>query len=220
MKRRKLIHILGHTGVIALLSYTAAVFLSPLAYPGYNVLAQAVSDLSAQNAPSRMLWNTLAAPYNICSVVCPTCVAIYVSQNKINTKLFRTGVYLFCVMNWVSNIGYTMFPLTDSGKEITTFGEVGHIVVTALVVILSVASLVALIVAASRKSGKKSIGIWAIIALMMMLVGAVGQQAVPPAYFGAVERFSVFAAVGFNAVLGVYLFTDTFEINNNTEKTT
>ena len=210
MKRRKLIHILGLTGVIALLSYTAAVFLSPLAYPGYNVLAQAVSDLSAQNAPSRMLWNTLAAPYNICSVVCPTCVAIYVSQNKINTKLFRTGVYLFCVMNWVSNIGYTMFPLTDSGKEITTFGEVGHIVVTALVVILSVASLVALIVAAFRKSGKKSIGI----------VGAVGQQAVPPAYFGAVERFSVFAAVGFNAVLGVYLFTDTFEINNNTEKTT
>ena len=155
MKRRKLIHILGITGVIALLSYTAAVFLSPLAYPGYNALAQAVSDLSAQNAPSRMLWNTLAAPYNICSVVCPTCVAIYVSQNKINTKLFRTGVYLFCVMNWVSNIGYTMFPLADSGKEITTFGEVWHIVVTALVVILSVASLVALIVAAFRKSGKK-----------------------------------------------------------------
>ena len=201
MKRRKLIHILGLTGVIALLSYTAAVFLSPLAYPGYNALAQAVSDLSAQNAPSRMLWNTLAAPYNICSVVCPTCVAIYVSQNKINTKRFRTGVYLFCVMNWVSNIGYTMFPLADSGKEITTFGEVGHIVVTALVVILLVASLVAL------------------IALMMMLVGAVGQHAVPPAYFGAVERFSVFAAVGFNAVLGVYLFTDTFEKNNNTEKT-
>ena len=211
---------LGLTGIAALISYAAAVFLSPLAYPGYNALAQAVSDLSAQNAPSRMLWNTLAAPYNICSVVCSTCAAIYVSQNKTNTRLLRAGIYVFCIMNWVSDIGYAMFPLANSGKEITSFGEVGHIVVTALVVILSVASLVALIVAAFRKSGKKSIGIWAIIALMMMLVGAVGQQAVPPAYFGAVERFSVFAAVGFNAVLGVYLFTDTFEINNNTEKTT
>ena len=28
----------------------------------------------------------------------------------------------------------------------------------------------------------------------------------PPQYFGVVERFSVFAAVGFNAVLGGRLF--------------
>jgi len=28
---------------------------------------------------------------------------------------------------------------------------------------------------------------------------------VPKDYFGVVERFSVFAAVGFNAVLGIYL---------------
>lgn len=29
---------------------------------------------------------------------------------------------------------------------------------------------------------------------------------VPKAYFGVVERFSVFVAVGYNAVLGVQLF--------------
>ena len=40
----------------------------------------------------------------------------------------------------------------------------------------------------------------------MMMVGAIGQGAALPQYFGIVERFSVFAAVGFNAVLGVYLF--------------
>ena len=40
----------------------------------------------------------------------------------------------------------------------------------------------------------------------MMFVGAIGQGAVPKEYFGIVERFSVFAAVGFTAVLGVYLF--------------
>ena len=40
----------------------------------------------------------------------------------------------------------------------------------------------------------------------MMMVGAIGQGTVPQQYFGVVERFSVFAAVGFNAVLGVYLF--------------
>ena len=52
---RKLINWLGLTGLLSLISYTAAVVFSPLAYPGYNWMAQAVSDLSADSAPLRML---------------------------------------------------------------------------------------------------------------------------------------------------------------------
>ena len=40
----------------------------------------------------------------------------------------------------------------------------------------------------------------------MMLAGAMGMNVVPAEYFGVVERFSVFAATGFNAALGVHLF--------------
>lgn len=40
----------------------------------------------------------------------------------------------------------------------------------------------------------------------MMLVGALGMNMVPKAYFGVVERFSVFVATGFNAVLGIHLY--------------
>ena len=46
----------------------------------------------------------------------------------------------------------------------------------------------------------------AMVALFMMLVGALGMKIVPPNYFGVVERFSVFAATGFNAALGIHLF--------------
>lgn len=55
----KLIRKLGLLGIVSLLSYTAAVVLSPLAYPGYNCISQAVSDLSADSAPSRVFWNQL-----------------------------------------------------------------------------------------------------------------------------------------------------------------
>ena len=56
MKQKKpLIHWLGLLGVLSLLSYTAAVVFSPLAYPGYVWTQQAVSDLSAASAPSRQL---------------------------------------------------------------------------------------------------------------------------------------------------------------------
>ena len=101
--KKPLIHWLGLTGVAALLSYAAAVIFAPLAYPDYNRMAQAVSDLSAEAAPSRQLWSQLAA-------------------------------------------------------------------------------------------------------LAMMMIGSIGTGVVPPQYFGIAERFSVFAAVGFNAVLGMYLF--------------
>ena len=49
-------------------------------------------------------------------------------------------------------------------------------------------------------------GIFAAIALGMMMVGAMGMNIVPKDYFGIVERFGVFAATGYNAVLGIELY--------------
>ena len=63
--RKSLIQKLGLLGVVSFLSYTSAVVFSPLAYPDYNWMAQAVSDLSAANAPSLALWNQLSAFYNV-----------------------------------------------------------------------------------------------------------------------------------------------------------
>ena len=204
--RKKLLERMGLTGILALLSYAAAVCFSPLAYPGYDWLSQAVSDLSAADAPSRMLWGQLSALYGVCSVVCPTCVAVSVSDNRTGSRLFRLGIYLFTIMNWISKVGYDMFPLSDSGPEIGTFQETMHIAVTAAVVLLSIVSLLLLIIAGAGKEGIRGLGIAAGIALAMMFVGAIGQGIVPKAYFGLVERFSVFAAVGYDAVLGAYLF--------------
>lgn len=77
-------------------------------------------------------------------------------------------------MNWVSGIGYSMFPLDDAGKEIASFQEVMHIVVTVLVVLLSVASLTVLIVAGYRQAEVRGLGIWAAVALALMMIGAIG----------------------------------------------
>ena len=212
--KRKLINWLGLTGVAALISYTLAVIISPSAFPGYNWMEQAVSDLSAESAPSRMLWNQISALYGVCSVVCATCVSVYVAENRVSTRLFRTGIHLFSVMNWTSCVGYEMFPLADSGKEIASFQEIMHMAVTGAVVALSIGSLVCLIIAGSRKDGIRGIGVWAAVALVMMMIGAIGQGAVPPQYFGIAERFSVFAAVGFNAICGLYLFRGLGQANS------
>ena len=201
--KKTLIQKLGILGVVSFLSYTAAVAFAPLAYPGYDWMAQAVSDLSAANAPSLALWNQLSARYNVCEVVCATVVCIGIQGQK--TKLLRSGIYLFAVMEWISAVGYRMFPLSDSGYA-GAFQDVMHMVVTALVVLLSIVSLSVILAAGIKNKDCRSYGVCAAIALGMMLVGAMGMKIVPVDYFGVVERFSVFAATGFNAALGLHLF--------------
>ena len=211
-KRKSLLNMCGLLGAVSLLSYAAAVVFSPLAYPGYDPLAQAVSDLSAANAPSLALWNRLSSLYNVCEVMCVMMVCVGIAG--VGTRLLRAGIYTFAAMEWISAVGYRSFPLSDSGY-VGTFQDVMHMVVTALVVVLSIVSLTLVIIAGARDAGCRSYGIWAAVALCMMLVGALGMKLVPAAYFGVVERFSVFAATGFNAALGIHLFlSDRKEVRN------
>lgn len=201
--KRTMLQKFGILGLISLLSYTAAVVFAPLAYHGYNWLAQAVSDLSADSAPSRTLWNQLSALYMPCGIVCCTMCGLEVSANP-NLAL-RTGVYIFYVMNWLPEAG------TPGGFQGTM-----HMVVTAFVVLLSIASLILIIL--GDRGARSGLGVWAAAALAMMLLGAIGTGIVPGEYFGIPERFSVFAATGFNAVLGTYLFNGRLAEGRTSEK--
>ena len=198
----RLLRVCGLLGVISLLSYTAAVIFSPLAYPDYTGLAQAVSDLSADSAPSRILWNQLSSLYGPCGIV--SIMAVCVAVEKSRYKLLKIGIYLFAAMEWVSSVGYTMFPLSDAGTP-NGFQNVMHLVVTGAVVVLSIASLVVIFIG-TRKNELKILGNLALAAVILMTLGAIGTGAMPKEYFGIPERFSVFAAAGFNAILGIWLF--------------
>jgi len=214
--KRTLVNWLGLLGVVGFLSYAAAVIFSPLAYPGYDWMSRAVSDLSAVNAPSLGVWTKLNA-FGPCGVACITLVCVYI-QGKLNRGL-RTGIYLFAIMQWVSSVGYTMFPLTDTEYTeassnvsdamtamFTNYQDAMHMVVTVLVIALSVISLLFILVGGYRKKGYVSLATWATVALAMMMTGGIGAGAVPKGVFGLFQRFSNFSAAGFNAVLGVYLY--------------
>ena len=102
---------LGLLGIVSLLSYTAAVVFSPIAYPGYNRMAQAVSDLSAADAPSLALWNQLSAFYNACEIVCV--------DNTIR-QIFRYGKY--CTLIVLSN--RCMYRYTGAKDKTFAHGDI------------------------------------------------------------------------------------------------
>ena len=112
-------------------------------------------------------------------------------------------------MEWISDVGYKMFPWVKDAAN-SHPQNVMHLIVTALVVIFSLAALILVIIGAGKEK-MKSLRISAIICLAAMLLGPLGTALMPKSVFGIFERFSTFSAVIFNAVLGMYLYTGRLE---------
>lgn len=200
IERMRIKH-LGIFGIVSLLSYTAMVVFSPMAYPGYDWLSMAVSELSAQGAPSAALATRLNALFGPCALV--SIMAVCVSIRECRSKLFKFGIYCFSAMEWACNVGYEMFPWVN-GVPSSNPQNIMHMIVTILVVVLSLAALF-LIAIGAGKCGLKSLRIWAVICLVAMLIGPIGTGMMPQAVFGLFERIGTFSVVIFNAVLGVFL---------------
>ena len=79
---------LGVFGIISLLSYTAMVVFSPLAYPGYDWLSMAVSDLCAEGAPSEALASQLNAQFGPSSVIAASSFAGEKEKHTLETLLY------------------------------------------------------------------------------------------------------------------------------------
>lgn len=203
----KRLRMFGLFGIISLLSYTAMVVFSPLAYPGYDWLSMAISELSAEGAPSQELAGQLNALFGPCGLVSIMAVCLGVADCK--SKVFKSGIYFFAVMEWACNVGYNLFPWV-SEADASNPQNVMHLVVTALVVVLSLASLILVAIGAGKEQ-LKSLRVWAIVCLVAMMMGPFGTALFPKEVFGLFERFSTFSAVVFNAVLGVYLMKGRFK---------
>lgn len=199
---------LGILGIISLLSYTAMVVFSPLAYPGYDWLSMAVSDLSAKGAPSESFANQLNALFGPCGLVSIMAVCVGVAGCK--SKVLKLGIYFFAAMEWACNVGYSLFPWVNDAPP-SNPQNMMHLAVTVLVVVFSLISLV-LVAIGARKENIKSLSIWAIVCLAAMLIGPMGTAFLPKAVFGLFERFSTFSAVVFNSVLGIYLIKGRFSL--------
>ena len=205
MNSMKLVRLLSLSGVVAAVFYFLHVFFGVQNYPNYNSLSQAVSDLTAIDAPSFVIASRYSSLYSLFSVLGCTFLCLIIS-NQIN-KIFRLGIYLYTIMNWVSSVGYTLFPLSSKGFQ-GAFQDIMHLyVVTISVVLLSIVSLILIFIGGRRNKETKMIAILGLISLLLMFFGSIGSGVSPKEYFGVFERFSVFSVVIYTALLGLFGYT-------------
>ncbi len=178
----KFIRLLSLSTVVAAVFYFLHVYFGIQNYPGYNSLSQAVSDLTAIDAPSFVVASRYSSLYSMFSVLGCTFLCLVVA-NHVN-KTFRTGIYLYTIMNWVSSVGYTLFPLSSKGFQ-GTFQDIMHFyVVTISVVLLSIISLILIFIGGRKYRETKWVSILALVTLLFMFSGSIGTGIVPAEYFG------------------------------------
>jgi len=195
---------LSLSGIISVLFYALHVIFGTLNYPDYNWLRQAVSDLTAIDSPSFITASRFSTLYGALS--CFSCVFVYLVIQRHESKMLKIGIALYAKMNWISFIGYTLFPLSSSGY-MGTFQDVMHLyVVTISVILLSIASLVLIIISGFRKKNHLVLGICALLALMFMFIGSIGTGVIPEEYFGLLERFSIYSVVTFTGIISIWGF--------------
>lgn len=203
MKNKKLISYLCLSGILSIIFYLLHDIVGAMNYPGYDWMSQAVSDLTSTDAPSFVVASGFVTVYKILNCLCCALLCILVMNES--KKSFKVGIYLFSIMNFISAIGYALFPLSSAGYDGSVQSFIHVYILTALVVLLSIVSLI-LIAVGSFKSKYKLLGIFAIISLVLMFIGAVGSANVPKDIFGVIERFSTYSAVIFTGILGIFGF--------------
>lgn len=188
-------------GSLAIVFYFLHVILGTINYPGYDSLAQAVSDLTSDDSPSKVIARLFSSLYGVFSSL--VALGLLITFKSSTNKLMTTGIYLLSIMYLVSAIGYALFPLSGSPENV--FQNTMHIVVTIIVVLLTIISLIILIIA-FKKANYKIFHYLTIITFFVLMVGAVLTNVVSKDYFGLVERFSVFSVVIYLGIISYFNF--------------
>jgi hypothetical protein len=201
-------------GIIAALLYISVDAFLASSYEGYSYTDQAISELSAIGAPTRVFWVTMTFLFN------PLIIAFGIGVWKVADKrnLRITGILLAI---WgVSGFAWLLFPMNMRGN-IGSTTDTGHLVMAAVTVLLITA-----FIGFGSGARAKWFRIYSILTLLVMLIfgGIVGTMApavkaqLPTPWMGMMERISVFSSMIWMLVLAVVLLRKEKEQDINIRK--
>jgi len=202
MNKQKFLQYCGYFGVLGIVCYFCHVIIGGLLYDNYDPISQAISDLTAKGSPSLIVARVFTAIYGICMIAFFTAFYLFFCK-KIN-RVFSLGTMFLLIMQTVSFVGYTAFPLSEAGFA-RTFQDTMHLIVTIVVVITSITALILLAIGFFRAKHKR-LGIGAIVTLFCMMFGSILLGAVPQV-MGIGERLNIYALHIYFGILAVWLIT-------------
>src|SRR5687768_4742067 len=124
--RPTLAKVLLGSGILSSLTYVAANVLAPIRWKSYSVIDQAVSELSAIDAPSRPVMVPILAASGLLALA----FGFGVLRSAGPNRALRITGWLLVVVGAVDQVAL-FFPMHMRGVE-GTWTDTGHIIVTSL----------------------------------------------------------------------------------------
>jgi hypothetical protein len=108
-------------------------------------------------------------------------------------------------MTIVSFLGYTFFPLSESGYA-GTFQDKMHVVVTIIVVLFTIIALILFVIGFFKTKNIKYLGIISLCTFLLLLTGPMLMNILPEEYFGIAERISIYPLMIYTGTLSFWMY--------------
>jgi hypothetical membrane protein len=200
--KKNIIKFIPLFGIFSAIFYFLHVILGEIFYKGYNPLAQAISDLTASNSPSKGIARIFSMLHGISALIFS--IGLFLNLKGRINKVITCSSLFFCAMNAISFFGYTLFPLSESGYAGTAQDRM-HILVTIFVVAFTIISLILFCIGFLRTGKYKHLGIISLCAFILLAIGAILVNIVPKEYFGAAERINIYSVIIYTCVLSIMI---------------
>ena len=190
-------------GLLSSIVYVTIDLLSASRYPGYSLVHQAISELSAIGAPtaSAQLWSLMGPTYGVLFIA--FAIAI-IHAGRDNPPLRTVGWLLVVFVAW--NVLWPVFPMHPRGAE-RNFSDIGHLVLGAGCEILILSFIAFGSVALGSRFMAFSLIAWSVELLTaigtFMYVPYMDSGATP--WLGVVERIMIYTYLLWIAVLAFAL---------------
>lgn len=206
MKERNIWQIIAISGALSVAVYLAHVVIGGLLWPGYSHIRQMISDLTGDGAPNAEMLRVLTTVYGVLAIIFAVSLLMAFRAMKMR-KAARIGAVLLIVMEVSSLVGYGLFPLSESAEM--NVQNIGHIAVTAVVVLTTVACGFFIGAGLLKTEGLKKLGVFMLVCSFVM-VGAGLMTPVTMAtgwpIGGLVERINILTLQLWIFVLSVSIF--------------
>jgi hypothetical membrane protein len=189
-------------GIISVAFYFLHVILGTMFYPNYNSMAQAVSDLTASSSPSKNIARLFSFLYGLFSVI--FAIYFFITFKQTINPFITIGALFLCVMTIVSFLGYTFFPLSESGFA-GSLQDKMHMVVTIAVVLCTIVALILFTIGFFKTENLKYLGIISLSTFVLLFVGAMLMKILPQKYFGIAERINVYSIVVYIGIFSCWM---------------
>jgi hypothetical protein len=158
------------SGMVGVLFYLAHTITGRLLWPEYDPITMDISSLTAVGAPNAESVKRLTFVYGICMLL--FAFAMIKKSFSQYHSLLKTGSVVFMIMQLTSIVGYGLFPLTGDKTEMN-FQNRMHVIVTAVVVITTIASAFLLAFGYLKQEKMKGLGKFTLpLAVLITLIGA------------------------------------------------